>query len=100
MARRRPLGWTWAGAAALWIGAGAWAAPVAASGEQTAAAPEVTFTKDVAPILQRNCQPCHRPNGVAPMPLVTYQDVQPWAPRIKTGLGLGPQRRARCRPIT
>src|SRR5262245_51661273 len=54
---------------------------------------EPTFTKDVAPILQRSCQPCHRPNGVAPMPLVTFQDVQPWAQRIKfkTGLGLDPQ---------
>ena len=34
---------------------------------------DVTFTKDIAPILQRSCQQCHRPDGVAPMPLVTYE---------------------------
>lgn len=47
-----------------------------------AAAP--TFTKDVAPILQRSCQRCHRPGELAPMSLVTYQDVRPWARAIKT----------------
>ena len=37
-------------------------------GAQTAArAPEVTFTKNVAPILQQRCQECHRPNAIAPM---------------------------------
>ena len=40
---------------------------------------EVTFTKDIAPILQRSCQNCHRPQGVAPMPLTTYEEVRPWA---------------------
>lgn len=44
----------------------------------------VTFTKDIAPILQRTCQNCHRPNGgVAPMSLITYEDVRPWARSIK-----------------
>ena len=33
------------------------------------AATEITFTKDIAPILQRSCQNCHRPDGVAPMSL-------------------------------
>lgn len=47
-----------------------------------------TFTKDVLPILQENCQACHRPQGlnlggmVAPMPLTTYQEVRPWAKAI------------------
>ena len=36
-----------------------------------AAQPEVTFTKDIAPILQRSCQNCHRPGQVAPMSLLT-----------------------------
>jgi mono/diheme cytochrome c family protein len=44
----------------------------------------VTFTKDVAPILQRSCQTCHRPGAVAPMSLLTYEDVRPWARAIKT----------------
>ncbi|OFW27259.1 MAG: hypothetical protein A3H97_12995 [Acidobacteria bacterium RIFCSPLOWO2_02_FULL_65_29] len=43
----------------------------------------VTFTKDVAPILQRSCQSCHRPGSVAPMSLMTYQDARPWARSMK-----------------
>jgi len=49
----------------------------------TAAQAQVTFTKDVAPILQRACQNCHRPNNMAPMSLLTYQDARPWARSIK-----------------
>jgi hypothetical protein len=45
---------------------------------------EVTFTKDVAPILQEKCQECHRPGAMAPMSLVTYQEARPWARAIKT----------------
>ena len=44
---------------------------------------EVTFTRDVAPILQRSCQSCHRPESVAPMSLLTYQDARRYATRIK-----------------
>jgi mono/diheme cytochrome c family protein len=43
----------------------------------------VTFTKDVAPILQRSCQNCHRPNSIAPMALLTYEDARPWARSIR-----------------
>jgi hypothetical protein len=42
-----------------------------------------TFTKDVAAILQRACQECHRPASIGPMPLVTYADVRPWAKAIR-----------------
>ena len=48
-----------------------------------ASAQSVTFTKDVAPILQRACQGCHRPGQMAPMSLLTFQDVRPWARSIK-----------------
>src|SRR5438477_10787762 len=48
-----------------------------------AAQPAVTFTKDIAPILQRSCQSCHRPGQMAPMSLLTYQEVRPWARAIK-----------------
>ena len=51
--------------------------------------PTATFTKDITPILQRSCQNCHRPNSVAPMSLITYEDVRPWARSIKTRTGLG-----------
>src|SRR5579863_4387313 len=44
----------------------------------------VTFNKDVLPILQRNCQTCHRPGEVAPMSLLNYQEARPWAAAIKT----------------
>jgi hypothetical protein len=43
----------------------------------------VTFTKDVAPILQEKCQSCHRPGTVAPMSLLTYDEARPWARSIK-----------------
>ena len=45
---------------------------------------EVTFSKDIAPILQRSCQNCHQPDSVAPMSLLTYKEVRPWAKSIKT----------------
>ena len=50
-----------------------------------AAAPasEVTFSRDVAPILYKNCISCHHPNDIAPMSLITYQEVKPWASAIK-----------------
>ena len=44
---------------------------------------QVTFTRDVAPILQEHCQVCHRPGTVAPMSLLTYEDVRPRAKAIK-----------------
>jgi mono/diheme cytochrome c family protein len=52
---------------------------------QQAAAPEgqVTFAKDVAPILQRSCVNCHRPGSIAPMSLMSYGDARPWARSIK-----------------
>src|SRR6266481_4783375 len=64
--------------------------PFALKAEQ--AAPQtVTFTKQIAPLLQRSCQNCHRPEGVAPMPLVTYEDVRPWARAIKQRTSIGPK---------
>jgi hypothetical protein len=50
------------------------------------AADSVTFHKDVEPILQANCQSCHRPGQVAPMSLLSYQDVRPWAKAMKTAV--------------
>jgi mono/diheme cytochrome c family protein len=72
---------------------------VAATVGPTAQAPaanagEVTFTKDIAPILQRSCQQCHRPDSVAPMSLLTYEDARPWARAMKTRTGLRTQRGA------
>ena len=47
-----------------------------------------TFAKDVAPILQRSCQKCHRPDSLAPMSLISYEEVRPWARSIKQRTGL------------
>ena len=47
------------------------------------AAPQLTFSKDVAPILYRSCVRCHRPEEIAPMSLLTYNEVRPWAQSIK-----------------
>jgi hypothetical protein len=44
---------------------------------------QVTFAKDVAPILQEKCQDCHRSGSMAPMPLLTYEETRPWAKAIK-----------------
>jgi hypothetical protein len=43
-----------------------------------------TFTKDIAPIFQDKCEACHRPDSIAPMSLVTYEDARPWARSIRT----------------
>ena len=50
-------------------------APAQPAGAQTPVSP--TFTKDIAPILQRSCQQCHNPDGGAPMSLMTYEEVRP-----------------------
>jgi hypothetical protein len=49
---------------------------------------QVTFSKDIAPILQRSCQSCHRPDSLAPMSLITFEEVRPFARAIKQRTGL------------
>ena len=49
----------------------------------SAAAETPTYNQDVGPILLSNCASCHRPNQIAPMPLLSYKDVRPWARAIK-----------------
>ena len=46
----------------------------------------VTFTKDVLPILQKNCQSCHRPGEIAPMSFLTYESTRPYARAIKAAV--------------
>ena len=75
---------------AVAIAAGAMAALPAAGQaiEPGSEAEAVTFTKDIAPILQRSCQKCHRPNSLAPMSLIDYEEVRPWARAMKYRTGL------------
>jgi hypothetical protein len=65
----------------LWIAGAALA--FAAPGLAADNPRQVTFSKDVAPILQAKCQECHQPNSIAPMSLITFQEVRPWARSIK-----------------
>jgi hypothetical protein len=48
-----------------------------------------TFSKDVAPLIYKNCASCHRPGDIAPMPLLTYDQVRPWAKSIRARVSLG-----------
>jgi peroxiredoxin len=43
----------------------------------------ITYTKHIAPILQKNCQECHRPGHIGPMSLVDYKHVLAWSDTIK-----------------
>ena len=90
-------------AVAILLAISAWAVaqsePVNIPQELAAAAgltsSEPTFTKDVLPIIQDNCQICHRPQGlnlggmVAPMALMTYEDVKAYAVEIEMAVGSG-----------
>ena len=59
------------------------AATMGLSGTAAAQSGDVTFHKDIEPILQRSCQNCHRVGGAGPMPLVTYEEVAPFAGLIE-----------------
>jgi hypothetical protein len=69
--------------AGLWLGLNSVTsgAPQDARASGANAAP--TFSADVAPIVYAKCASCHRPGEVAPMSLITYKDVRPWAGAIR-----------------
>src|SRR5688572_21222303 len=56
---------------------------IRAAQQATAAAGSPTFSADVAPIMYAKCVSCHRPGEVAPMSLITFKDVRPWAGSIR-----------------
>src|ERR1051326_13361 len=68
-----------------WLAGSVVAVLLMLSGEVSAAG-GVTFNKDVLPILQRNCQSCHRPGNIAPMSLLTYESARPWAKAMKAAV--------------
>src|SRR5688500_14687683 len=76
--------WRWRGMSAV-LGISAGILLATTPGEAQTQAPDrpVTFSKDIAPILQRSCQQCHRPDSIAPMSLRTYAEVRPYARAIK-----------------
>jgi len=56
---------------------------------QSASADAPTYTRDVAPILYKNCTGCHRPGEIGPMALLTYSDVRPRVRAISTRVSAG-----------
>ena len=50
---------------------------------QQASAAEITYTKDVAPIINQHCVSCHRPEQVGPMSLMSHKEIRPWAKSIR-----------------
>ena len=60
--------------APVWI-----AMPAASQGSASL----ITFYKDVLPILQKNCQSCHRPGQIGPFSMLTYDSTRPWAKAMK-----------------
>src|SRR5215813_8774891 len=64
---------------------------ILAAGSALVAAPakDLTFHKDIEPILQARCQGCHRPGEAAPMSLLTYEQARPWARAIRAAVLTG-----------
>ena len=67
-----------------WLVLAAGAVLLMAAAIASAQTDDVTYSRDVAPILQRNCQECHRQGQMGPMSLMTYEEVRPWAPVIRS----------------
>jgi len=67
-----------------YVALGLAAAALSFSANTTNSAP--TFYKDVLPVLQNNCQECHRPGEAAPMSFLTYESTRPWAKAIKAAV--------------
>jgi hypothetical protein len=53
------------------------------SAQQTSLNEDVTWVADVGPMMAEQCMNCHRPGQIAPMSLLTYEEVRPWAPSIR-----------------
>ncbi|MGD8280532.1 MAG: hypothetical protein PVF69_05225, partial [Gemmatimonadota bacterium] len=60
------------------------AVAISSFGPDALGAQEVTFTRDVAPILYENCVECHREGSFAPMSLMTYDNARRYAARIRS----------------
>src|SRR5678816_2081272 len=76
------MSWRGVALASLILGTAAMSASLRATGAEDSK--PVTYYKDVLPILQKNCQTCHRPGEIAPMSFLTYDSTRPWAKAIKT----------------
>jgi len=66
----------------IWGGVGA-AVAFLAFGAVDASAQDVTYTRDIAPIIQENCQQCHMEGSIAPIHLTNYAETRRYARRIR-----------------
>jgi len=79
----------------VWLGAVAITVAVSASLHFARASDDATtvdvptYSKDVAPIIQKNCQVCHRPGEAGPFPMLNYRQVRPWAQAMKVAVQSG-----------
>lgn len=64
-------------------GAGCFSGSLFAAGATTGATSAATFSRDIAPIMEKRCQECHRPGEAGPFSLLTYRQARPWAKAIK-----------------
>jgi mono/diheme cytochrome c family protein len=62
---------------------------LASAGQAAAQTSAPTYSKDVAPILYKNCTACHRPGEIAPMSLLAFKDARPWVKAIGTQVSKG-----------
>jgi hypothetical protein len=67
----------------LTVGLAALAVASSSADTRTGSKSTPTFSKDVAPILFKNCSGCHRPGEIAPMSLLSYKETRPWAKAIR-----------------
>jgi Tfp pilus assembly protein PilF len=80
---RRNAGWILSLAAAACIVCTLEARPVPRqSSLQSSPLPQITFNRDIAPIVFHSCSTCHRPGEAAPFSLLTYSDVKKHARQI------------------
>ena len=77
-----PVSWGWR-VGLLTVAASSGLGVLVLAADTSTPARPVTFSKDVAPILQDKCVACHQPNSIAPMSLITFEDARPWARSIK-----------------
>ena len=61
----------------------------AVAGAQSRPAAAPTFSKDVAPIIYKNCTVCHRPGEIGPISMLTYAETRPWVKAIATQVTAG-----------
>ena len=56
---------------------------IALPGKNRAQHEQISYAKQVAPILRNKCVPCHQPGGIAPFDMTDYKEVAGWSPMMR-----------------